>query len=43
MNAIVEFGGKDVIVPEEHFPIRINFNGKEYKIIVTKNGKLIMN
>jgi len=43
MNAIVEFGGKDVVVPEEHFPIRINFNGKEYTIKITKHGRLVFN
>jgi hypothetical protein len=43
MNAIFEFGEKSISVPPECFPVTITFNGKEYIVKITKNGKLIMN
>jgi hemin uptake protein HemP len=43
MTVVITLGsGKVVRIDAEEFPVIVEWNGKQYEILITKNGKLIM-
>lgn len=39
----IETAKKEIILDKRDFPMTMNYNGKRYILILTKNDKLILN